>query len=165
MAIGKSGVGSFLVENMTCRDFTTTQLNEINHLHPRYELQTAYNLSDVRITKTDSFKILFSFSLENYSQPKSSRGPLHNHLTTYRSNPIPPKVKSPTKKQEDVRPSATASRYEGTVEIPALNASSPRPRAPTTRPATNRHRRNTYDISPAHQRERSTKAEAPVPRS
>ena len=102
LAIGRSGVGSFLVENPTCRDFMTAQLNEINHLHPRYEPQTAYNLSDVRITTTDTFGILFSFSLEKHSHPNSSRGPLHNYLTTYQSNAIPPKVKLPTKKQEDV---------------------------------------------------------------
>ena len=109
----------FLVENPICRGFTTAQLNKINHLHPRYEPQTGYNLSDVRITTTDNFKILFSFSLETHSQPNSSRGPLHNHLTIYLCNLLPPKLKSPTKKQEDFRPSATASRCEGTVEIPA----------------------------------------------
>ena len=165
LAIGRRGVGSFLVEQATCRDFTTAQLNEINHLHPRYKHQTGYSLSDVRITTTDTFKILFPFSLENHSQPSSSCGPLHNHLITYRSHPILRNVKSPTNKQEDVRPFKTTSRCEGTVEIPALNASSPQPRAPTTRSATSRHRRNTYEISPAHQLENSSKAGAPVPRS
>ena len=61
LAIGRSGVGSFLVENPTCRDFTTAQLNEINHLHTRYEPQTAYSLTDVRITTTDTFMIFFLF--------------------------------------------------------------------------------------------------------
>ena len=101
LAIGRSGVGSFLVENPTCRDLTTAQLNKINHLHPRYESHTAYNLSDVRTTTTDTFMIFFSFTLENHSQPNSSCGPLHNHLTTYQSNPMPPKAKSPIKEQED----------------------------------------------------------------
>lgn len=139
LAIGRSDVGSFLVVNPTCRDFTTAQLYEITHLHPRYKPQTGYNLSDVCITTTNTFKILFSISLENHSQPNSSRGPLHNHLITYQSDLIPPKAKSSLKKQEDVLPYTTASRCEGTVEIPALNASSTRPRAPTTRHATNRH--------------------------
>ena len=115
-----------------------------------HDCTTQRNQPSTLQIRTDSFMVLFSISLENHSKPNSSRGPLENHLTTYLSNPISPKAKSPTKKQEDVRPYVTAIRYEGTVEIPALNASSIRPRAPTTRPMTNRHRRNTYDISPAH---------------
>ena len=86
------------------------------------------------LQKPTPLRSYFSFFLENYSQSNSSRCPLHNYLITYQRNPKPPKAKSPSKKQEDVRPSATASHCEGTVKIPTLDASSPRPRAPTTRP-------------------------------
>ena len=75
-----------------------------------------------------------SFPAKLISRPSPQ---LSHHLPKH---PVPPKAKSPTKKQEDVRPYATASRCDGTLEIPALNASSPRPRAPTTRSAMIRHR-------------------------
>ena len=73
LAIGRSGIGSFLVENPTCGDFSTAQHNKINHLHPRYEPQTGYNLSNARITITDTIKILFLFSGKSFPAKLTSR--------------------------------------------------------------------------------------------
>ena len=73
LAFGRSGVGSFLVENPTCGDFTTAQPIVIKHLLPRYEPQTGYNLSDIRITTTDTFKILTSFSGKSFPAKLISR--------------------------------------------------------------------------------------------
>ena len=89
LVIGRSIVGSFLVENPTCRDFTTAQLHEINHLHPRYEPQTACNLTDVRITTTNTFKTYLFFSPKIISPPTKAIPYLQksNHHNTYDISP------------------------------------------------------------------------------
>ena len=54
MATSRSGVGRSLVDNLTCRDFVTSQPDIAKRLQPKYEPQTGMNMSDIRMNTSDT---------------------------------------------------------------------------------------------------------------
>ena len=162
MAIGRSGVGKFLVENPTCRDFTTAQPTKTINYTPdmnRRQDKTCLMFKSKQLTT-----FTFSKFPGRFFHLNSSRDPLHNYLSNHRSiqNPEVTFAIYDSSGNSFPRKCRALWRYGRSTGLIFVQ---PRPRALTTRPATNRHRRNTYDISPAHQLEHSTRAEASAPRS
>ena len=76
MVIERSDAGKFLLENSTCRDFTTTQLNDFNQLYHRYKPQTGSTLSGFRIESTESLR---------YREFSCHIFPIETHPATYRN--------------------------------------------------------------------------------